>query len=149
MKRVYFETEEQKITRTKGWIEYDTDFTQIYHSFQKLINKFKSVSEMAILFYYCTECNKNGMISTSEDDYNKFIKRNTELGGESINRATFTKCIRNLTENKILIKSTRGVYQLNPLLIWNDSITSRKEYIDNIIESEEPVKTKYLIEGKQ
>lgn len=146
MKRIYFEKKEVKITRVKGYMEYDTDFTQFYHSFQKLIVKFKSIAEVSVLFHYCMECDKGGMITTSEADYNKFIKKQEEIGGHPINRITFAKCIRNLTDNKIFIKVSRGVYQLNPMLIWNDSIEKRKEVIEDISHSELPIQTKYLIE---
>jgi arginine repressor len=104
------------------------------------------VSEIAILFHYCTNCDKGGFITTTEADYDSFIKEQVKLGGNSINRITFAKSIKNLTANKVLIKASRGVYQLNPLLIWNDTIEKRKEVIEEITHSDVPTKTKYLIE---
>lgn len=144
-KRMYFETEQVITTRTKGYIEYETNFTQLYHSFQKVATKFKSVSEMCILLHYCREATNNGIITTNEQDYNKFIDEHLRMGGASINRVNFSKAIKNMTDNKVLVKMSKGVYQLNPLLIWNDSIESRKEIITDISKAEAPIRTQYLL----
>jgi hypothetical protein len=50
-----------------------------------------------------------------------------------------------MTDNKVLVKISKGVYQLNPLLIWNDSIESRKEIITDISKAETPLRTQYLL----
>lgn len=145
MKRIYFETEQVTTVKSKGYIEYDTNFTQLYHSFQRVATKFKSVSEMCILLYFCRTANSHGVVNTSESDYDKFIAEHTSLGGSSINRFSFSKSIKNMTDNKVLIKLSRGQYQLNPLLIWNDSINSREKIITEIGKTETPIKTQYLI----
>jgi hypothetical protein len=144
-KRMYFETEQVITTRTKGYIEYETNFTQLYHSFQKVATKFRSVSEVCILLHYCRVASNKGIITTNEQDYDKFIDEHRRMGGDSISRINFSKAIKNMTDNKVLIKLSRGVYQLNPLLIWNDSVESRKEIIEDISKTEEPIKTQYLL----
>jgi len=142
---MYFETKQVVTTRTKGYIEYETNFTQLYHSFQKVATKFKSVSEVCILLHYCREANNKGVITTNEKDYDKFICEHIQMGGNPINRINFSKAIRNMSDNKVLIKLSRGVYQLNPLLIWNDSVESRKEIIEDISKTEDSIKVQYLL----
>jgi hypothetical protein len=145
MERIYFETEQTTITRSKGYIEYDTNFTQLYHSFQKVAAKFKSVSEMCILLHFCRVASSHGVITTSNRDYDIFIKEHLAMGGASVNRFTFSKAVKNMTDNKILVKVSKGIYQLNPLLIWNDSLQNRKEVITEIAQAEQPLRTQYLI----
>ena len=67
------------------------------------------------------------------------------MGGASVNRFTFSKAVKNMTDNKILVKVSKGIYQLNPLLIWNDSLQNRKEVITEIAQAEQPLRTQYLI----
>jgi hypothetical protein len=144
MKRVYYEVEKKIETISKkGYVEVDDNYTQMYDSLSKLSFKMKSLVENQFLFFACTHANDEGVFLSDERMFNRFNKYAEENGGKSVNRATFTRSIQNLTESKIFIKLNRGQYQLNPFLLWRDSVTERTNVLTTICESKD--KEKYML----
>jgi len=147
MKRLYTETEEIKITRKKTYVDIDDSYTQMYDSIGKLVVRCKSLHEINLMFFASVNSNANGYFSSNEDFYNKFNTHLKTNGGKTISRVSFTTTISNLVNNKILVKFSRGQYQLNPLLIWRDEIGKRNEEVVQIMSYPVEEKQKFLIES--
>ena len=138
MKRVYYEVEKKIETISKkGYVEVDDSYTQMYDNMARLTYNMKSLVEVQLMFFFCVESNSSGVFSTDDRMFEKFIKHSEKNGGKAITKMTFFTAIKNLTNNKIFIKLNRGQYQLNPFLIWRDSLTERTDTIATICESEE------------
>ena len=60
---------------------------------------------------------------------------------------TFQRCLLNLVNAKIVIKLSRGQYQLNPFVIWKNTLSEREEHITEILESDS-IKPNYIIENQ-
>jgi hypothetical protein len=136
MKRLCFETEETKITRKKGYIEVDDNYTQIYDNLSKLTFKMKSLVEAQLMFYLCTKVSNEGYFYSNQLLYTNFKSFSKDAGGINITDRTIATAIKNLSENKIIIKHAKGQYQLNPFLIWKDSIADRSKLITDLCRSE-------------
>lgn len=141
MKRYYFETEETKVTKKKGYIEIEENYTQVYDNLLKLTFNMKSITEIQLLFYLCTHSNDQGIFNNNQLLLENFNKESPS----TISRPTFYTALQNLCNNKIIIKLTKGQYQLNPLVIWRDSLSNREEHIIEILESDS-IKPKYLLD---
>lgn len=141
MKRLYYETEtETRTVKKKGYIEVDDQYTQIYDSLSRLTFKMKSLTEVQLMFFFCINSNDHGIFSSNERSYLDFIRYTKANQGAEISKVTFFNSIKNLADNKIFIKLNRGQYQLNPFLIWRDSLNERTDAITLICESEDKIK---------
>lgn len=120
--------------------------TYFSNSLFKLTGSMKSKVDFQLFIYLCSTASKSGMIYTSKEFYEKFNNANIKNGAESITRTTFQTSIKNLTDSKILVKTGKGEYQLNPFFIWKDSIEKRKEITTEIYKLPEEEKQKFLLE---
>lgn len=128
MKRIYFNTKEIITRERKGYIEVEDNYTQIYDNLFNLSLKMKSPTDFSLLLFACKKANKTGMFITDESFYKSYIKESKN----NITRQTFTNSIKNLNLAKIFIKISRGSYQLNPILIWKDSVSNRENIIKDL-----------------
>jgi len=146
MKKIYFQTEETKITKKKGYIEVEDNYTQMYDNLSKLTFKMKSLVEIQLMFYLCTKSFNDGYFYSNQLLFNNFRKYTKVNDGKEVTDMTLATAIKNLSENKIIIKHAKGQYQLNPFLIWKDSLSEREELITDLYENDGDTitKTKYL-----
>lgn len=129
-KRIYFETTETVTKNSKGWVEIDTDFTQVYDCFSKLSVKLKSIVSVKLLFWLLShEANKSNGISSGQHVYDKFIKYLTDEGSEGIAMRTFKSAFEELTSIGALTRVGRGHYYLNPYVFWRDDKKERINFI--------------------
>ncbi len=129
-KRLYFETTETVTKNSKGWVEIDTDFTQVYDCFSKLSVKLRSIVSVKLLFWLLShEANKSNGITSGQHVYDKFVKYIIEEGGESVALRTFKSAIEELTKIGALTRVGRGQYYLNPYVFWRDDKKERINFI--------------------
>lgn len=146
MKRIYFQTEEIKTVKKKGYVEVDDSYTQVYDCLFKLAFKMKSIVETQLLFYFCSKATEQGVFNTDDKSYKEFVKHAEINGGTSISKVTYFSAIKNLSENKIIVKLTKGQYQLNPMLLWKSTSSERIEHIEEIMSiSDKKEKDKYTL----
>lgn len=131
-KRIYFETTETVTKNSKGWVEIDTDFTQVYDCFSKLSVKLRSIVSVKLLFWLLShEANKSNGITSGQHVYDKFVKYLVDEGGESVALRTFKASIEELTTIGALTRVGRGHYYLNPYVFWK---ADKKERINFIMD---------------
>jgi len=129
-KRIYFETTETVTKNSKGWVEIDTDFTQVYDCFSKLSVKLRSIVSVKLLFWLLShEANKSNGISSGEAIYNKFVKYLHDEGVEDVALRTFKSAFEELTKVGALTRVGRGHYYLNPYVFWRDDKKERISFI--------------------
>lgn len=129
-KRVYFERTEVTTKHQKGWIEIDTDFTQVYDCFSKISARLKSISSMKLLFWLLShEANKSNGISSGKPVFERFNKYLVAEGTEAIAERTFQSCFEELTEVRALTRIGRGAYYLNPYVFWRDDKKARVDFL--------------------
>jgi hypothetical protein len=130
MKRVYFETTETITKNRKGWLEIDTDFTQVYDCFSKIAVKLKSITSVKLLFWLLShEASKSNGINSGKAVYQRFSQYLKEEGAESVTERTFQACFEELRQVKALSRLSKGCYYLNPYIFWRDDKNKRIEYI--------------------
>lgn len=140
MKRIYFETEEIKKVKKKGYIEIDNEYIQLYKSMFNVSGKLKSITDFQLFLFLAEHCTKMNLFNSNEFLYNQFNKQLKDQFDKEITKMTFYNCLSNLVEAKLAIKLTRGQYQLNPLMVWKDDVKDRESHITSIIESEDSIK---------
>lgn len=129
-KRIYFETTETTVKNKKGWIEIDTDYTQVYDCFSKISVKLKSITSVKLLFWLLShEANKSNGISSGKIVYDRFVKYLQEEGAEPVTNRTFVNCFEELTAIRALTRIGKGHYYLNPYMFWRDEIKERIGFI--------------------
>ncbi len=129
-KRIYFETTETVTKNSKGWVEIDTDFTQVYDCFSKLSVKLKSIVSVKLLFWLLShEANKSNGISSGQHVYDKFVKYLIDEGSTDIAMRTFKSSFEELTTIGVLTRVGRGHYYLNPYVFWRDDKKERINFI--------------------
>ena len=137
-KRIYFEDETTTVRKRKGYVEVDTDFTQVYDCFSKLSAKIKSIVTVKLLFWLLShEANKSNGISSGKHVYAKFIDYLRKEGGGEVTERTFQSCFEELTSIGAITKVGRGQYYFNPYVFWRDD---KKDRIDFIIDEKKEKK---------
>lgn len=131
-KRIYFETTETITKNSKGWIEVDTDFTQVYDCFSRVCVHLKSITTMKLLFWLLShEANKSNGISSGRIVFERFSKFLEEEKEDTVTERTFQNCFEELTKNQILTRIGKGHYYFSPYVFWRDDKTNRIDFITN------------------
>ncbi len=129
-KRIFFETTETTVKNKKGYIEIDTDFTQVYDCFSKLSVKLRSITSVKLLFWLLShEANKNNGISSGKQVFARFLKYLKSEGADTISERTFQSSFEELTSIKALTRVGKGQYYLNPYVFWRDDKSERISFI--------------------
>jgi hypothetical protein len=129
MKRIYYDIEETRVTRKKGYIELDTDYTQIYNCFTAISPGIKSVTTFKLLFWLLA--NKTGEMNgidcsvNSYREFNEYLKQHCKEGACGIGYRTFTNCMVELKEAGALTRIGKGHYYANPNMFWKDDVDKR------------------------
>lgn len=131
-KRIYFETTETTVKSKKGWVEIDTDFTQVYDCFGKIAAGLKSITSIKLLFWLlANEVNKTNGFSSNSFVYEKFSKYLEQSGGGKITERTFFRCFDELEKAKAITKVGRGHWYFNPYVFWRDDKNERITFIQD------------------
>lgn len=129
-KRIYYEDTQTTVTQKKGWIEVDTDFTQVYDCFSKISVKLKSITSVKLLFWLLShEANKSNGINSGKSVYERFIKYLEAEGVEAVTERTFQNCFEELRSIEVITKVGRGQFYFNPYLFWRDDKSERVNFI--------------------
>lgn len=132
IKRIYYETEETKTTKKKGWMDIDMSYTQLYDCFNQISHKIKSGTSYEILFWVLANktSESNGM-DLSAETHRQFCKHSEiKDPGSSISYRTFTRCIKELYDAGALTKIDRGHYYANPNMFWKDELSKRSDMLE-------------------
>lgn len=132
-KRFYFEREETVITKTKGYIDLEMDFTQLYHNVFNFLKDVDDKWSILYVMWVIPKANKYGYIRHSKEFMQEFIdsfnKNNVTVPGIRTVQDSITK----LVKHKVLIKHGYSDYQLNSEIFWNGTLKERKENIEHLI----------------
>lgn len=129
-KRIYFETTETVTKSKKGWVEVDTDFTQVYDCFSKVCAKLKSITSVKLLFWLLShEVNKSNGLSSGRPVYESFRDYLAEEKCDTVTERTFQNCFEELTKIQVLTRIGKGRYYFNPYLFWRDDKNERINFI--------------------
>jgi hypothetical protein len=129
-KRFYFKEETKTVTNKTGYVEIETDFTQVYDAFSELTPKLKSPCTVSLLFWLLShEANKNNNITSGKSVYERFVKHLEGNGGKSVTERTFHNSYEELVNVGACTKVGRGHYYVNPHFFWRGDKKSRLEFI--------------------
>lgn len=130
-KKIFFNT--QKITTVvqKGYIELDEDFTQVYKSFSGIAIKIDSGTSWKLLFWILSNSSSHNGVEVSNRTHALFNRFLSEKGCNEISKATYYRCITELSESGAITKVGKGHYYLNPYIFWQDDKNSRIKFIQD------------------
>ena len=136
IKKFFYEKTETITRRERGYIEMDTDFTQVYHSFCQIGLKLKSVYTFKLMHWLlANKANKQNGFNIDKkalEEFNLFLQSNDD----SVTERTFRSCIEELKDNLIVTRVARGLYYFNPNFFWAGTKEARTSFIrDESIEN--------------
>ena len=128
--RIYFETEETVTKKSKGWIEVENDFTQVYNQFWRIAANLKSLTTIKLLFWLLShEANKENGISSGKLVFDKFNDDLAAEGIDTIGLRTFNSAFDELIRLDTLTRVGKGHYYFNPHVFWKSDKKDRIEFI--------------------
>ena len=149
-KRLHFNLTETTIKNKQGWVEIDTDFTQVYDCFSKISVKLRSISSVKLLFWLLShECNKSNGISSGRPVFEKFNKYLEENEMPPISERTFKACFDELTKTQTITRVGRGQYYFNPYVFWRDDRSEREAFITDEAKEKKFISYNPVIEEKK
>jgi len=130
-KRIYFETEETKTTRKKGWIDIDMDYTQIYDCFNVISPKIKHGISYQLLFWVlANKTSEENGTDFSIETHRQFSAHSEAIcPGSSVSYRSFLRSVKELHEAGALTKIAKGHYYANPNMFWKDELMKRVEML--------------------
>lgn len=143
MSRYYFKTEEKITKQKQGYVEIEDNYTQIYDNVLNLTLKLNSLLDIQILLYLTKNCNKQNVFNANALMYQKL---QNELN-KTFTERTFYNSLKTLSEAKLIIKLTKGQYQINPFAVWRESQKDRADVINAILEGKEHENYKIISES--
>ena len=143
MSRYYFKTEEKITKQKQGYVEVEDNYTQIYDNVLSLTLKLNSLLDIQILLYLSKNCNQQNVFNANSLMHQR-IQRELD---KTFTERTFYNSLKTLSDAKLIVKLTKGQYQINPLAIWRESQKDRAEIINAILEGKEHDSYKILCES--
>lgn len=139
-KKVWFETEEKTIKTTKGYIDVETDYIQLYKNFVKVSSKISSVTTFKLLHWLLAERldESNGVNSgRMYRDFNEYLE--FQCGPDcKISEATFYRCLDELVIVGAIKKVEKGHYLANINLFWGSDTNKRIESLKEFAKDNNP-----------
>lgn len=133
-KRFFFEKEETKITKIKGYIDLEMDFTQLYKNVYKYIIHLEDKWACKYLFWLITRTNDYGYIDHSKSSIQLFLD---DIKTEDVKFVPSIKSVQDamteLVKKGIVIKHSNSNYQLNSKIFWSGTLDSRLENVKHLI----------------
>lgn len=143
--RIYFETEETVTKKSKGWIEVENDFTQVYNQFWRIAASLKSLTTIKLLFWLLShEANKENGIRSGKIVFDKF---NADLESEGIDKVglrTFNSSFDELLKLETLTRVGKGHYYFNPHVFWKDGKKERLGFITDEVKEKKYISKNML-----
>ncbi len=118
-------------------------YIQLYHGAYEAMSFFSIKRTYAFLFFVI-EKTKNGIYQSSAVSCEEFSQSQQQYLNQAVSLRQYAKLLKELTQRKILVKKSRGIYLINPYLFWKGSCKSREEVLIQIEKSGE--KEKYVID---
>lgn len=143
MSRYYFKTEEKITKQKQGYVEVEDNYTQIYDNVLSLTLKLNSLLDIQILLYLSKNCNQQNVFNANSLMYHRIQKELNKIFTER----TFYNSLKTLSDAKLIVKLTKGQYQINPLAVWRESQKDRADIINAILEGKEHDNYKILSES--
>lgn len=129
-KRFYFEKEEVKTTKVTGYIELETDYSQIYNNIFSYTILIEDKWAIKYLLWILPKANEYGYVPHSKKIIEEFIDILKKVNLKSIpSIKSVQDAIGDLVKQNILLKHGYGSYQLNPSILWNSETQKRLENI--------------------
>lgn len=129
-KKLYVKTEEEVIRRKTTSITVEMDFVQMYSTLLDYLVGIKSVWSVKYLLWIISSMNdSNDTKTTSIADFIAYIKTK---GIVPPAERTMKDVIKELLDNKLIIRLGRGFYKINPMLFWKDNSGARLENIEHL-----------------
>lgn len=143
MSRYYFKTEEKITKQKQGYVEVEDNYTQIYDNVLSLTLKLNSLLDIQILLYLSKNCNQQNVFNANSLMHQR-IQRELD---KTFTERTFYNSLKTLSDAKLIVKLTKGQYQINPFTVWRESQKDRSEIINAILEGKEHDSYKILSES--
>lgn len=129
-KRFYFEKEEVKTTKIKGYIDIETDYSQVYNNIFNYAILIEDKWAIKYLLWIFPKANEYGYIPHSKKTMEEFVATLKKANLKSIpSIKSVQDAISDLVKQNILVKHGYGSYQLNPTILWNSETQKRFENI--------------------
>ncbi len=128
-KRVAIKTEEVEIKRITQTVEIDFDFTQVYDCMYALSFHLKSPISFQLLFYMLRTMKDDNDVVVGNKMYKEFISEMKAHANREISEVAFYNCIKELVKAKIMTRTGRGRYFVNPYVLWKNDKASRVEFL--------------------
>lgn len=129
-KKLYFEQEEVVTKKTKGFVEVDLDFIQIFRDVLESTYKLNTLASAKILFFVMLQTTeRTGKFSTDKDSYEDYVRWCNKRNFKPFSLITYRDSIKEIFEAGIIIKISKGNYRLNPLYIWGDKLENRNNLV--------------------
>lgn len=137
MKKSIKYSEEERVmkVRKKKQITVDVNFIQIFENIRLYVMGLKSPLSSGFLFWLIHRTRLDNSIRvdslTRKDYYAECGYNNQSYPVER----TMKNIIKDLTDNRILIRISRGNYKMNPMIIWRSTEKKRFQTIKNLSDS--------------
>lgn len=115
-------------------VTIDTDFYQVYKSFFNLLARMNTAPEMTMLLHFIELGNKTNVVSVSRNVYEEYRALIIKEGGTPVSHPQYKNLLSKLVSNSLMIRTDRGQYHINPLVVWKGNKDERIEHIREIFE---------------
>lgn len=130
-KRIYFENGKKVTKKSKTWVEVEMDFAQVYDCFSEVAMRIKSISSCRLLFWLLLkEMVKGNVVYSNIAVYKRFRQYLEDNKCDLVSGRTFQNCFKELADLRILVRTSRGCYYLNPHFFWRAGKLNRKDFIE-------------------
>lgn len=152
MSRLYYETEEIVVKKKKGWVDIDSDFTQVYDCFADISKHINNPTSWKLLFWLlANESNKHNGFRTNASvrkKFNSYLTTNS-IKPKPIAKQTFYNALDELEKAKAITQVERGFYYFSAFIFWRNNKEERLQFIENEArdKSYNPKAQKLLKEG--
>lgn len=121
--------------RRQTVLRVEFEHLEPYRNIRKYTRILSPGSVVDIMMFLIARMDADNTISSGKNLYTEYVRGLKE----AITEKTFSRAIRKLTDNGILLPTSRGEYTINPDVLWSGEIGTR---VSAIRFNEQPVKRK-------
>lgn len=121
-------------TLRKVLISVPSDFMQFYTGAAEYFQEI-SAAEHRFMYFLFNEMDENNVVHPGSTMIRKYMKQMGLSENMASTEPYIRKIISTLKRENILIKTSRSVYVVNPLIVWRRSADERKQLIRSLIET--------------
>lgn len=134
-RRIFFETQEVIRKTKRGYVDLEMDYFQFYNAAFGYVASLSSNCAKDFILWVMGRVDDNNRFQYSKEMLAEF---NQALSGianpKSYAESTMNSALRELAENHVIIRSSRGEYTVNPKLFWSEEVSERIKSIKNMEE---------------